>query len=99
MRGYDGKTTKNNITSQFSFSFGANEKFGSGYDLAATKLYEALGNQKKEIDLIEEITEYFKNSLNKDDALVWMMAKRNDQALKEGMAKTSPREDHENTGQ
>ena len=36
MRGYDGKTTKNNITSEFSFSFGSNQEFGSGYDLAAT---------------------------------------------------------------
>ena len=48
---------------------------------------------------MKEITEYFDNSLNKDDALVWMMAKRNDQALKEGIAKTSPREGQEDTGQ
>ena len=99
MRGYDGKTTKNNITSEFSFSFGANQKFGSGYDLAATKLYEALGNKQNDVDLIEEITEYFDKSLKQDDKLVWMMAKRNDQALKEEMAKTSPREGQEDSGE
>ena len=54
MRGYDGKTTKNNMTSEFSFSFGTDNEFGSGYDLAATKLYEALGNEK-DVDLMQEI--------------------------------------------
>jgi hypothetical protein len=37
--------------------------------------------------------------LNKDDKLVWMMAKRNDQELKEEMAKISPREGQEDSGQ
>ena len=83
MRGYDGKTTKNNITSEFSFSFGANKEIGSGYDLAATKLYEALGNKQNDVDLIEEINEYFDKSFKQDDKLVWKVSKRNDKALKE----------------
>jgi hypothetical protein len=75
MRGYDGKTTKNNMTGEFSFSFGTDKNFGSGYDLAATKLYEALG-KPNEVDLMEEITNYFRNFFLQDDKLEWKIAKR-----------------------
>ena len=63
------------MTSEFSFSFGTNN-FGSGYDLAATKLYEALGNKKKEVDLMEAITSYFKDCFLQDDKLEWKIAQR-----------------------
>ena len=91
MRGYDGKTTKNNMTSEFSFSFGTDEKFGSGYDLAATKLYAALG-KPNEVDLMEEIKNYFENCFLQDDKLVWKIAKRKRALLKEEIGTISPRE-------
>ena len=47
MRGYDGKTTKNNITDQFSFSFGDQGDFKSDFDAAAVELYRALGEKTK----------------------------------------------------
>ena len=45
MRGYDGKTTKNNITDEFSFSFGGEGDFKSEFDAAAVELYKALGEK------------------------------------------------------
>ena len=47
MRGYDGKTTKNNISDEFSFEFGAQGEFRSDFDAAAVKLYKALGDLDK----------------------------------------------------
>ena len=45
MRGYDGKTTKTNMTTEFSFEFGACGKFSSQLDNAAKLLYKALGEK------------------------------------------------------
>ena len=45
MRGYDGKTTKTNMTDEFSFEFGASGYYISYLDKAAKDLYEALGTK------------------------------------------------------
>ena len=45
MRGYDGKTCKNNMTSEYAFGFGASGEFSSLLDNAAKDLYEALGKK------------------------------------------------------
>ena len=70
-RGYDGKTTKTNITDEFSFEFGASGEFSSELDNAAKVLYEALGEKTKikdeKQDMLAEITEYFKNCILLDD--------------------------------
>ena len=47
MRGFNGKTTKTNMTDEFSFGFGANGEFISYLDNAAKDLYEALGNKAR----------------------------------------------------
>ena len=74
MRGYDGKTAKNNLTDKFSFEFGVKGKFRSKFDNAATKLYKALGKKSKEStteDLMPEIIKYFEDCLLKDEKIVW----------------------------
>ena len=74
MRGYDGKTEKNNLTDKFSFEFGVKGKFRSKFDNAATTLYRALGKKSKGSsadDLMPEIINYFSNCLLKDEKLVW----------------------------
>ena len=75
MRGYDGKTTKTNMTDEFSFGFGNTEKFGSYLDNAAKKLYEALGEKTdsndETNDLLVEIAKYFQNCLLLDDKIKW----------------------------
>ena len=73
MRGYDGKTTKNNITDQFSFSFGGEGDYKSEFDAAAVELYQALGEKhdQKDCDMMPEITKYFKNCVLNDQKLVW----------------------------
>ena len=86
------------MTSEFSFSFGTNNEFGSGYDLAATKLYEALG-KKEEFDLMEAITNYFKDCFLQDDKLVWKIAKRKRAILNEEIGGISPREEQEDSGE
>ena len=48
MRGYDGKTTKTNMTDKFHFEFGASGEFSSILDFAAKVLYEALSEKTKE---------------------------------------------------
>ena len=84
MRGYDGKTTKNNITDQFSFSFGDQEDFGSDFDAAAAKLYKALGEKTKALgdkkgsndcDMMPDIKNYFDDCIMNDEPLVWRYAK------------------------
>ena len=47
MRGYNGKTTKVNMTDQFSFQYGVEGEFISQLDNAAKALYEALGDKSK----------------------------------------------------
>ena len=75
MRGYDGRTTKTNMTSEFSFEFGVSGEFSSHLDNAAKLLYDALGiksrSNDKEQDLLAEISEYFKNCLLLDDKIIW----------------------------
>ena len=82
MRGYDGKTTKNNITDQFSFSFGDQGDFKSDFDAAAVELYRALGEKtlalgdgKKDCDMMPDITKYFYECIMNDDKLVWRYSK------------------------
>jgi hypothetical protein len=83
MRGYDGKTTKNNITDEFSFSFGHTGDFKSDFDAAAVKLYKALGektkalgdNSKNDCDMMPDITKYFEKCIMNDEKLVWRYAK------------------------
>ena len=85
MRGYDGKTTKNNISDEFSFEFGAQGDFRSDFDAAAVKLYKALGDLEKSIkdlkdikasdhDMMPQISEYFSDCVLKDDQLIWQYA-------------------------
>ena len=75
MRGHDGKTTKTNMTDEFSFEFGASGEFSSHLDNAAKILYEALGvksqQDDKEQDLLGEISLYFQNCFLLDDRLIW----------------------------
>ena len=77
MRGYDGKTTKTNLTDEYSFGFGASGNFISHLDNAAKDLYEALGNKSRKndsaekLDLISEISDYFRNCLLLDDKIIW----------------------------
>ena len=77
MRGYDGKTTKTNMTDEFSFGFGASGEFISHLDNAAKDLYEALGNKSRKNnlsekhDLLDEISDYFKQCLLLDDKIIW----------------------------
>ena len=74
MRGYDGKTAKNNLTDKFSFEFGVKGKFRSKFDNAATTLYKALGKKSKESSadgLMPEIINYFHDCLLKDEKIVW----------------------------
>ena len=77
MRGYDGKTTKTNMTDEFSFEFGASGEFISHLDTAAKDLYEALGGKSRKIDesqkhdLLNEISTYFENCLLLDDKIIW----------------------------
>ena len=77
MRGYDGKTTKNNITDEFSFSFGDQGDFKSDFDAAAVELYKALGEKssQKDCDMTPDITKYFTNCILKDEKLVWRYVK------------------------
>ena len=84
MRGYDGKTTKNNITDQFSFSFGDQGDFKSDFDAAAVELYKALGEKTKALgdkknqndcDMMPDITKYFYDCIMNDEKLVWRYAK------------------------
>ena len=76
MRGYDGKTTKTNMTDKFHFEFGASGEFSSILDFAAKVLYEALSEKTKENneeqDLLAEISSYFKNCLLLDDKIRWL---------------------------
>ena len=75
MRGYNGKTTKVNMTDEFSFQFGVEGEFSSELDNAAKVLYEALGEKsgkkEEEQDLLSEITRYFENCILLDDKVVW----------------------------
>ena len=48
MRGYNGKTTKTNMTDEFSIEYGASGDFCSQLDNAAKTLYIALGEKSKE---------------------------------------------------
>ena len=48
MRGYDGKTTKTNMTDKFYFEFGASGEFSSCLDFAAKVLYKALSEKTRE---------------------------------------------------
>jgi hypothetical protein len=88
MRGYDGKTTKNNITDQFSFSFGDQGDFKSDFDAAAVKLYKALGektkalgdNSENDCDMMVDITAYFDECIMNDEKLVWQYAKNETEA-------------------
>lgn len=86
MRGYDGKTTKNNISDEFSFEFGAQGEFRSDFDAAAVKLYKALGDLDKsnakdlketkpsDHDMMPQISQYFSDCVLKDDKLIWQYA-------------------------
>ena len=75
MRGYDGKTTKTNMTNEYSFEFGVSGEFSSQLDYAAKVLYEALSEKsqdnEREQDLLAEITNYFTNCLLLDDKMIW----------------------------
>lgn len=75
MRGYDGKTTKTSLTEEFSFEFGASGEFSSNLDTAAKALYAALSLESskidEELDLLCEISKYFKNCLLLDDKIIW----------------------------
>ena len=42
MRGYDGKTTKTNMTDEFSFGFDIIEDSNSELDIATKSLYNSL---------------------------------------------------------
>ena len=44
MRGYDGKTTKTNMTDEFSFKFNIIEDPNSELDIATKSLYNSLRN-------------------------------------------------------
>lgn len=44
MRGYDGKTTKTNMTDEFSFVFNIIEDPNSELDIATKSLYDSLRN-------------------------------------------------------
>ena len=50
MRGYDGKTSKTNMTVEFSFEFGASGDYSSQLDNAAKILYKALGFKSQSND-------------------------------------------------
>ena len=43
MRGYDGKTTKTNMTDEFSFGFNIIEDPNFELDIATKSLYDSLG--------------------------------------------------------
>ena len=83
MRGYNGKTTKVNMTDEFSFQFGVEGEFSSELDNAAKVLYEALGEKsgkkEEEQDLLSEITRYFENCILLDDKVVWDNVQRKQQ--------------------
>ena len=80
MRGYDGKTTKTNMTDKFHFEFGASGEFSSILDFAAKILYEALikktQENSEEQDLLAEISCYFKNCLLLDDKIKWLYVQK-----------------------
>ena len=67
MRGHNGKTTKTNMTDEFSFEFGAGGEFSSLLDNVARTLYIALREKSKEKeedqDLLKEIVKYFNDCL------------------------------------
>ena len=83
MRGYNGKTTKVNMTDQFSFQYGVEGEFISQLDNAAKALYEALGdkskNENEQQDLLTEITNYFESCILLDDKLVWEYVEKKSQ--------------------
>ena len=78
MRGHNGKTTKTNMTDEFSFEFGAGGEFSSLLDNAARNLYIALGEKirenEEEQDLLEEIEKYFNGCLLLQDKIIWNFA-------------------------
>ena len=80
MRGYNGKTTKVNMTDEFSFQFGVEGEFSSELDNAAKVLYEALGakneNNDEEQDLLSAITKYFESCILLDDKVIWDYVQR-----------------------
>ena len=74
MRGYDGKTTKTNMTDEFSFGFNIIEDPNSELDIATKSLYDSLGKISfidEESQLVTHIQRYFLDCYHMNKKLVW----------------------------